>query len=151
MPPLRGSLPGDGGLSRQSPPLDTPSPDEPRDRATEAVLEDHLWRSRHGTIDEDLRWNYAEDVILLTSKGRFRGHDGMRQLNETLLSELPGATFEYRTLLVEGEVGFLEWTARSEAARVTDGADSYVVRQGRIVAQTIHYTLRRGMEDGGGG
>lgn len=28
-------------------------------------------------------------------------------------------------------------------AEVQDGADSYVIRGGRIVAQTIHYTVRR--------
>ncbi len=55
--------------------------------------------------------------------------------------ELPGGSFEYVTRLVDGDVGFLEWTARSAHARVCDSADSYVVRDGRIVAQTIHYTV----------
>lgn len=41
----------------------------------------------------------------------------------------------------QGEVGFLEWTAEADGGRVDDGADSYVIRNGRIVAQTIHYTV----------
>jgi hypothetical protein len=33
------------------------------------------------------------------------------------------------------------WTATSSAGSVEDGLDSYVIRDGRIQAQTIHYTL----------
>lgn len=56
--------------------------------------------------------------------------------------KLPEATFEYRTRLVEGEMGFLEWSGRSASTLADDGADSYLIRDGRIVAQTIHYTVR---------
>lgn len=44
-------------------------------------------------------------------------------------------------MLVAGEMAFLEWTAASKKAIVEDGADSYLIRDGRIVAQTIHYTI----------
>lgn len=114
-----------------------------RARSAREVLEDHLRESRQGSLDEDLPRNYAEDVVILTGRGVFRGHDGMRHLNRTLGEELPNAAFEYRTTLVEGEVGFLEWTARADGARVSDGADSYLIRDGKIAAQTIHYTVER--------
>ena len=41
---------------------------------------------------------------------------------------------------MEGEAAFLEWTARSESVRVTDGADSFFIRDELVVAKTIHYT-----------
>jgi hypothetical protein len=50
-------------------------------------------------------------------------------------------TFEYRTRLVESELAFLEWTARADGTWVEDGADSFLIRDGRIIAQTIHYTI----------
>ncbi len=93
-------------------------------------------------MDDDLARNYAEDVVVLTGRGIFRGHDGVRHLARLLPDELPNCTFEYRTRLVEGEVAFLEWTARADGARVDDGADSFLIRGGRIVAQTIHYTVK---------
>lgn len=65
----------------------------------------------------------------------------MRQLARLLREQLPNMRFQYRTVLVEGEVGFLEWTADADGAKVEDGADSYVIHDGRIVAQTIHYTV----------
>ncbi len=114
-----------------------------RTRTAKEVLQDHLRESREGSIDDDLSRNFAEELVVLTGRGVFRGHQGLRELNELLFRELPNATFEYRTQVVEGEVGFLEWTARAEGTRVDDGADSYVIRDGKIVAQTIHYTVRR--------
>ena len=107
------------------------------------VLDDHLRESLLGSIEADVTKNYARDVIVLTSRGVYRGHDGLRELADLLRIELPNAKFSYGTRLVEGEVGFLEWTARSENAEVQDGADSYLIRDGRIVAQTIHYTVKR--------
>lgn len=110
-------------------------------RAPAEVLDDHLRESQHGTVEDDLARNYAEDLVVLTASGVFRGHDGLRQLAQRLREELPEAVFEYKNLLVEGELGFLEWSARGSGAEVEDGADSYLIRDGRIVAQTIHYTV----------
>lgn len=110
-------------------------------RAAAQVLADHLRESKSGSVEADLRRNFAEDVVLLTGRGVYRGHAGVRELNRMLMDELPNARFEYRTTIVEGEVGFLEWTAQANGARVDDGADSYVIRHGRIIAQTIHYTV----------
>ena len=117
--------------------------DELRNRLAEEVLEDHLRESRSGSLEDDLARNYAEDVVLLTGRGLHRRHDGVRELNRILMDALPNARFEYRTQLVHGEMGFLEWTAEADGARVEDGADSYLIRSGRIIAQTIHYTVKR--------
>ncbi len=114
-----------------------PSPGRsPRD-----VFEDHLALSRVGSVETDLERNYAPDVVILTGFGTYYGRSGMRDCWRKLLDELPEARFEYRTKLVEGEVALLEWAAESAIARVGDGADSFVIRDGLIVAQTIHYTL----------
>jgi hypothetical protein len=110
-------------------------------RAAREVLEDHLrCRSRHA-VEADIARNYAADVVLLTGQGVFRGHDGVRRSAALLHARLPWAAYEYRTVLLEGEVAFLEWAARSAAAVVEDGADSFVIRGGRIIIQTIHYTV----------
>jgi hypothetical protein len=74
------------------------------------------------------------------------GHDGMRRMAELLRSQLPDCTFAYRLRIVAGEVAMLEWTADSPAGSVRDGVDSYVVWNGRIQAQTIHYSSRQAAE-----
>ena len=54
---------------------------------------------------------------------------------------MPDARLAYLPKQVHGEMAFLEWQAESEGARVLDGTDSYLIRDGRIRVQTIHYTL----------
>jgi hypothetical protein len=38
-------------------------------------------------------------------------------------------------------MGLLEWAYDDDTVTVRDGVDSYLIEGGKIVAQTIHYTL----------
>ena len=61
-----------------------------------------------------------------------------------LREELPKhRSFEYTYRAVEGRIAFLEWAYEDENVRVRDGADSYLIENGKIVAQTIHYTVEQ--------
>jgi hypothetical protein len=115
-----------------------------KQRSTQEVLDDHLSTSLNGNVEDDLARNYAEDVVVVSNWGVEHGHDGMRRMATLLQSQLPECTFTYTLRLVAGEVGMLEWTGHSPAGSVRDGVDSYVIRDGRIVAQTSHYTLTPG-------
>lgn len=114
-----------------------------RRRSARQVIEAHLEQGRTGNVDDDLAENFDPDVVILTRWGAHRGHDGMRELADKLAQELPGMEFTYDEVLVEGDVGFLEWTAQApDGSHVCGGADSYVVSHGRITAQTIHYIVQ---------
>jgi len=61
-----------------------------------------------------------------------------------LREELPEhRSIEYTYRAVEGRIAFLEWAYEDENVRVRDGADSYLIENGKIVAQTIHYTVEK--------
>lgn len=120
---------------------------ELRGRSPREVLDDHLRLALEWRFEEDMERNYAPDVLFLSGHGVHRGHAGLLELAHLLEEELPEGTFVYHNVLVEGEVGFLEWTGTGKGARVRDGADSFLIRDGKIVAQTIHYTLEPA-EDG---
>jgi ketosteroid isomerase-like protein len=118
------------------------SPPGTAGRAARQVLDDHLELARHGDFETDFARNYTPDVVLLTSFGTYRGHDGLRQLTDLLLDQAADPRFEYHDVQVDGQLGFLRWSGRgSNGTRLLDGADSYVIRDGRIVAQTIHYRV----------
>lgn len=118
-------------------------------RTAREVLDDHLdianrWVGEpfERILEEDLRRNVAEDIVILINRGVFRGHDGVRQLALMLSEELPEhRQFDYTHVVAEGRMAFLEWTYEDDHVRVPDGADSYLIENGKIVAQTIHYTL----------
>ena len=115
-------------------------------RSAQEVLDDHLYQRKTGTVEGDLDRNFAEDVVVMSGDGIFHGHDGVRSTASILHDALHGASFEYHTTLVEGELAFLQWSARSDDATVNDGADSFIIRDGKIVGQTIHFTPVRNLQ-----
>lgn len=110
-------------------------------RTTVEVFEDHLEKRRDWRVEEDIAENFAENIVIITRDGIFIGHDGIRQNAHLLYQQLPKATFEYTTRLTEGDVAFLEWKGHANGTHVCDGADTFVIQQGKIVVQTIHYTV----------
>jgi hypothetical protein len=113
----------------------------PDARSTTEVIQDHLSNRLRRDAKTDLR-NYSDDVILLTGSGRYDGHDGLSAAAAELKRLVgDGAQFTYNETLIAGPYAFLQWSAYDEGEkRVTDGADSFVVHDGLIVLQTIHYT-----------
>lgn len=126
-----------------------------RRRTAREVLDDHLHLANDwvGTdlarvLDEDVRRNVAEDVVVLINRGTFRGPEGVLQLAWLLAEELPEReSFRYTYVAVDGRMGLLEWAYEDSTVLVRDGVDSYLdsylIEGGKIVAQTIHYTLEQ--------
>lgn len=111
-------------------------------RSTAEVLDTHLQSARTGSADNDVSQNFAEDCVLLTTYGRFEGHEGVKAANALLMQQIPNAKYDYAQKAVAGEMGFLEWTGEGDGVVVGDGADSYLIRDGRIQVMTIHYTVQ---------
>lgn len=115
---------------------------ESNSRSTCDVLEDHLRQRRAGRLDADIERNYAADVVTLSAEGVHHGHSAIRSLAAILRGYLPDGAYSYRSLLIHGEVGMLQWSGRcsADSAKIHDGVDTYVVQNGRIAVQTIHYS-----------
>ena len=111
-------------------------------RTIDEVFRDHLELRAIGDVERDIERNFAPEVVLLSSYGVFRGHAGVRQSADLLAEHLGEARFGYTRRLVEKDVAFLEWEAWSQEVSVCDGADTFVIRNGLIAIQTIHYTVR---------
>ena len=111
-------------------------------RTTREVFEDHLDLAQRGDLETDIERNFAQDCVLLTGYGVFRGHQGVREAAELLDNQLGKGQYIYSNRLWHEDVAFLEWSAESGRACIEDGADSYWVRDGLIRVMTIHYTVR---------
>lgn len=106
----------------------------------EAILDEHLKLSRSGSEEEFLR-SYRQDSFLIMRTGVQRGLEAIRACYRQLNRDLPNARYTFKIRIVEKDIGFVEWSADSDTNRVLDGADSYVIGDGYIRAQTIYYTL----------
>jgi len=114
---------------------------EPVGRSFREVFEDHLRLSEIGDFETDLRRNFSVDIVVLMENKVYRGHEDVRGLAKRLLRELPNGKYQNSMILLDEEIGMLEWKAQSDKAEVLDGVDSYLFRDGKIIAQTIHYTV----------
>lgn len=112
------------------------------DRTTEEVFEEHLHLAKTGEIELDIKRNYSADAVLLTNYGRFSGADGIREAAALLQKQLPNGTYDYKLKTYHKELCFLLWTGLSDTAKVPDGADSFLIRNGEIQVQTIYYSVQ---------
>ena len=110
-------------------------------RSAEEVFEDHLRLRMAGGLEEDIRRNYAEDVVLLTVNSNARGHDAIRMSAQRLRDQLPDARYEFLAKQINGPWVLLIWRGWSSRFNATEGADSFDIRNGKIRFQSIHYRL----------
>lgn len=108
-------------------------------QATQQTLKHHLQSFATGDVDAIMS-DYTDDSVLITPESTLRGLSQIRPLFEMLFSGVfpPGSTeFEMKTQTVEGEVAYILWSASSNFVNVPLGTDTFVIRGGKIVAQTF--------------
>ena len=106
--------------------------------STKDVIDRHLKsfgeRDLNGILSD-----YAPDAVLFTADGPLRGTDAIRPLFQAMVAEFrkPGAGFRMERQSVEGEYAYILWTAETADNVYEVGTDTFVVRDGRIVAQSF--------------
>ena len=109
-------------------------------RSTTEVIHSHLAKRLAGDVEGDIKENFSEDVILLSCHGVFKGHEGIRESAAMLAEDVGDAVFAYNHTQIEDKYALLEWSASKGKNLVKDGADSFVVEDGKITFQTVHYS-----------
>jgi ketosteroid isomerase-like protein len=106
--------------------------------STKDVLAHHLGSFDKGDLDGVLS-DYAPDAVLFTANGVFRGVDAIRPLFQALIAEFrnPGATFNMKQEFIEGDYAYILWTAETADNIYELATDTFVVRNGKIVAQSF--------------
>jgi ketosteroid isomerase-like protein len=106
--------------------------------STKDVVEHHLKcfgeRDLKGVLSD-----YSPGVVFFTADGPLRGVDAIRPLFQAMIAEFskPGATFSMKKQFVEGDYAYILWTAESADNVYELGTDTFVVRDGKIVAQSF--------------
>jgi len=91
--------------------------------------------------------DYAKDIVFFTANGPLNGVNAIRPMFETLITEFkqPGSSFNMKQYFVEGNHGYILWSAETPDNVYETATDTFVVRDGRIVAQsfTAHVQPKR--------
>lgn len=111
-------------------------------RTPEQIFQHHAEALGAGDLDGIVA-DYSDDAIFMTPAGVLKGKEGIRQAFTKLLSDVPDAKWNLKTLLFERDILLLEWMAESAETKVDDGIDTFVFKDGFIRVQTVRYTLQR--------
>jgi hypothetical protein len=84
--------------------------------------------------------DYTDTSYLISPAGVLRGKNAIRGFFTDLLQALPQAQWDVKTTHVE-DILFLEWTADSKPASVSDGVDTFIFKDGMIHIQTVRATI----------
>ena len=105
---------------------------------TQAVLDHHLQSFGAGDLDGILS-DYAPDAVLFTQDGPLVGPAAIKPLFVGLIAEFgkPGASFEMQHQSVQGDYAYIVWTAETADNVYEIATDTFVVRGGKIVAQSL--------------
>ncbi len=101
---------------------------------TRAVVERHLEALRSGDIDRVMEDYTDESVFIVNLGGVFRGRAAIRPFFEASAT-MPG--FVETAAFAEGDAYYVTWTADG----IDFGSDTLVVRDGKIVLQTVVVVL----------
>jgi len=106
--------------------------------STKDVVDNHLKCFGAGDLKGILS-DYAPGAVLFTSDGPLRGADAMRPLFQAMIAEFgkPGAVFSMKQQSVEGDYAYILWTAETADNVYEVATDTFVVRNGKIVAQSF--------------
>jgi ketosteroid isomerase-like protein len=105
---------------------------------TKKVLGQHLKVFVEGNVAAIMA-NYAADAVFITQAGVLRGRDQIRPIFEGLVAEFgkPGTSFEMIQQVIDGNLAYIVWKAETADNVYEIGTDTFVVRNGKIVQQTL--------------
>src|SRR4051812_15290102 len=113
---------------------------------TKDIIDHHLSafaaRDLKGVLSD-----YAPGAVFFTQNGVLKGVEAIRPLFQAMIAEFskPGATFSMKVQFVEGDYAYILWTAETADNVYELGTDTFIVREGRIVAQSFTgKTTRKG-------
>lgn len=98
---------------------------------TRAVLDHHMRALNDGDI-EAVMADYADDCVFISNTGTMTGSAPVR----AMFSNVPAGMVDHMEMLhsvAEGDIGYIVW----RMANIPMGTDTFVVRGGKIVAQTV--------------
>ncbi len=106
---------------------------------TQDVVDHHLAAFRAGDVDATMQ-DYVEESVMVTPDGEVRGLDALRDTFTAFFATefKPGSyDFTLDRVKVEGDIAYIVWHASSPTTRYPIGSDTFLIREGKIVVQTI--------------
>lgn len=111
--------------------------------STQEVLDHHLECFGRGDLDGILA-DYSSAAVMFTAEGPLKGPANIRLLFQAIFSEFekPGASFSMKQRSVDGDYAYILWSAETADNVYEMGTDTFVVRNGQILAHSFAGKIR---------
>ncbi|MCJ7738536.1 MAG: nuclear transport factor 2 family protein [Anaerolineae bacterium] len=107
-------------------------------RTTQELIEHHMEVLVAGNMDELLA-DYGDDAVLMTLDGTAVGIDAIRVFFQNILDTMPNLEATTRNLRAYDDLVLIDWSADCDTVTITDGTDTFVIRDDKIVRQTAWF------------
>lgn len=106
--------------------------------STSDVLDRHLKSFAEYDVN-GLLADYSSDAVLFVPTGPLKGPEAIKPLFTALVAEFakPGSSFTMQQRSIEGDHAYIVWTAETADNSYEFATDTFVVRSGKIVAQSF--------------
>jgi hypothetical protein len=104
---------------------------------TKEVL-DHHWEAFIQNDMEAVMADYTEESVLITPDKTYKGLDEIRTNFENAFKAFPQdqTAFQLNKSVVEGDVAYILWQAKTPSFNLSYATDTFVIRGGKIISQT---------------
>lgn len=106
----------------------------------EAILKHHLEALFEKPDLDEVMADYAEDAVHVGGGEVVRGHAAIRAMFDAVINgsmKQGETTFEVQSMLCTEDVGQTIWKAETPQVSMPFGSDSFFIRDGKIVRQTV--------------
>jgi ketosteroid isomerase-like protein len=102
------------------------------------VLDQHLKCFGENDLDGVVA-DYSPDAVSFLPDRPLKGPDAIKPFFQAFFAEFakPGASFSMRQRYVEGDYAYILWSAETADNSYEAATDTFVVRDGKIVAQSF--------------
>lgn len=103
---------------------------------TEQVVAHHMQSGNDRNVEEVMR-DYDDNAILISPDGVYKGKQAIRKSYEQLVAQGSDSIITADRKVFEGEVGYVAWSMNAGQGPAVHGSDTFIVKNGKIVAQTV--------------
>ncbi len=107
-------------------------------RETTEILDRQNLYFVKGDVDELMK-DFSEQAMLFTPDGVLEGIDSIKKFYTDVTTNVlpPGSDFKISRQEVRGQTAYIVWSAESKNYRFPLGTDTFVMKDGKIIAQTF--------------
>ncbi len=105
--------------------------------STQQVLNHHLSAFMEADVQEILK-DFTDESELLTPEGALKGLPAIQSFFEEAFKVIPkGSSLDLKQMAIRDDVAFIAWRCESPFVNVPLGTDTFIIREDKIVCQTL--------------